>query len=101
MESFRPMVKQFYAYGTDTFLSKHSKGDAETFYCHVLRYYMNDIIKDTWETYKRGVGIFTMQGFERRNKESKFILQHRTNNKGNIIIQNLINLFAQFHNNNN
>ena len=59
---------------------------------------MNYIIKDTWEKYRLGVGIFTMQGFERRNKESKFTLQHHTNNKGNIIIQNLIKLFASFYN---
>ena len=59
---------------------------------------MNDIIKDTWETYGLGVGIFTMQGFERRNKESKFTLQHRTNNKGNVIIQNLVKLFGSFYN---
>ena len=56
---------------------------------------MYDIIIDTWNTYKLGVGIFTMQGFERRNKESKATLL-RTNNKGNIMIQNLVKLFTKF-----
>jgi hypothetical protein len=98
MKKIKRLVKEFYAYGTDTFLSTHSIGYAETFYCHVIRYYMNDIIIDTWEKYGLGVGIFNMHGFERRNKESKFTLGHHTNNKGNVIIQNLVKLFGSFYN---
>ena len=63
MNKFKRLVKEFYAYGTETFLSRHSKGDTESLYFHVIRYYMNDIIIDTWEKYSLGVGIFNMQGF--------------------------------------
>ena len=42
----------------------------ETFYLHTLRYYITNIIKHTYDTYELGVGIFTMQGSEHRNKES-------------------------------
>lgn len=98
MQKFKKNVKDFYSFGVETFLTKYSPGDMESFYCHVLRFYMDDIVKDTWETHNLGVGIFTMQGFERRNKESKYTLQYRTNNKGNIMVQNLIRLCAYFLN---
>ena len=96
MLKYKKLVKQFYAYGTNTFMTRKNDGDSETFYLHTLRYYMYDIIVDTWNTYKLGVGIFTMQGFERRNKESKATLL-RTNNKCNIMIQNLVKLFTKFN----
>ena len=71
MNNFTKWVTQLYAHGSITFMKRSTEGDAETFYLHVLRFYMPNIIKDTWEKYGLGVGIFTMQGFERRNKESK------------------------------
>ena len=95
MLKYKKLVKQFYAHGTSTLMTRKNDGDSETFYLHTLRYYMYDIIVDTWNKYELGVGIFTMQGFERRNKESKATLLH-TNNKGNIMIQNLVKLFTKF-----
>ena len=63
-------VKTYYQRG-GFFLTDKSSGDDETFYMHVMRYYVPHIAKLTFERHKCGVGVFTMQGFERRNKESK------------------------------
>ena len=60
MKDYKIWVKEFYKYGGETFLKKQESGDIETFYLHVVRYYMDPIIKDTWEKYECGVGIFTM-----------------------------------------
>ena len=49
-------------------MTKKEEGDCETFYLHTIRFYMPDIVDDTWKKYYFGVGVFTMQGFERRNK---------------------------------
>jgi len=67
------------------------------FICTVIGFYMPHIADIAWERYKAGVGIFTMQGFERRNKESKNTLKRFTNKKGNIIVQNLNRLHDIFH----
>ena len=42
-----------------------------TFYFHYLRYYLSKIASLTFKRHKLGISIFTMQRFERRNKESK------------------------------
>lgn len=55
----------------------------------LLLSYLLDIAKDTWEKFRTGIGIFTMQGFERINKESKNILKRFTNGKGNVSSQSL------------
>ena len=96
MKLYSKWVARFYELGLVTFMTKSNKGDEETFYLHTLRYYMPDIIEDTWKKYKLGVGIFTMQGFERRNKESKHSLSNHNNYKGNYIIQNLNRLYTKF-----
>ena len=48
-----------------------------------------------------GVGIFSMQGFERRNKESKNTLKRFCNHRGNIVVPNLKRLWDIFHNSKN
>ena len=72
---FKLDVKNLYNVGTKSFLSEKNEGDCETFYCHVLYAYMPMIVDDTWNKFQLGCGIFNMQGFERRNKESKEIFQ--------------------------
>ena len=90
MKDYTERVTEFYRLGGLTFLKKKKAGDIETFYLNVVRYYMEDTIKDTWDKYQCGVGIFTMQGFERRNKESKYAISHHNNGKGSILIQNIV-----------
>ena len=47
------------------------------------------IAKITFERHRLGVGIFTMQGYERRNKESKKTFKRFNNHKGNILVENI------------
>ena len=41
--------------------------------------------------------VFTIQGFKRRNKESKNTLRRFSNKKGNVLPNNLRRLFDIFH----
>ena len=79
--------------------NKDVTGDGETFYSHVLRCYLPKHARQTWEDHQLGLGIFNMQGFKRRNKESKNTLRRFTNGKGNIAMQNMKRLwFVYYHN---
>ena len=96
---FELNLKFFYKAGASTFLSKSSiskDGNDETFYCHSLRYYMIEIAIITFEKHKVGVGIFNMQGFERRNKESKNTMRRFCNHRGNTLPNNLGKLWEVF-----
>ena len=73
-------------------------GSQETFYTHALRFYIPRIAKITYDRHGVGVGIFTMQGFERRNKESKQCLSQSCNYRNNILPNNLGNLYDIFAN---
>ena len=64
LEKFEKNVEQWYSTGKDIFLTRLTPGDSETFYQHVVCFYMLDIAKITFERHGLGVGIFTMQGFE-------------------------------------
>ena len=68
---------------------------------HTLRYYMPHIVDDTWKRVHLGCGVFTMQGFERRNKEAKRVFTNHTNNRGNIVVQCMHRLWNHFYYNNN
>ena len=68
----------------------------ENFYCHVLTDYMAVFMQETYSTYKLGTGIFSMQGFERRNKESKNCAKRFCNNRYNICISTMVRLFDLF-----
>ena len=83
---------QLYKLGADSFLTKgNTKGNDKSFYFHVLRFYIPQIAKATFEWHGLGIGIYTMQGFERQNKESKNILHcFGTTNHNNNILQNNI-----------
>ena len=61
-----------------------------------LWFHIPKIARETWEKHGLGVGVFTMQGFERRNKESKNTLRRFTNKKGNILMQNMKRLWDVF-----
>ena len=97
LKAFEQNVKKFYSAGGKSFLTKATVvGDDETFYMHCLRCYIPHIAKITYDQHHLGVGIFTMQGYERRNKESKWSYSHHTNKKGNILTQNLNRLHDIF-----
>ena len=98
MKLFTQNVKKFYKVGACTFLSKNYVGDQENLYSHVLRFYIPQFADITFKRHGMGVGIFTMQGFEHRNKESKFVFKNHTNQKGNVAQQTIGRLFDSFLN---
>ena len=89
LENFEQKVKKFYEVGANTFLTKNRIGDEETFYLHVLRYYIPYLSKITLQKHQLGIGIFTMQGYERRNRESKNCFKRFNNKRGNMVCQNM------------
>ena len=96
MYFFEQKVKNFYKVGATYFLSTKYVGDEENFYSHALRFYMPHFAKITFERHGMGLGIFTMQGFEHRNKQSKFVFLNHTNKKGNVAKQTIGRLFDSF-----
>ena len=103
MLEFELNVKEMYKEGKLTILTKNplKEGNNKTFYLHCLRFYIPKIVKITYKKHNLGVGIFTMQGFERRNKESKNAMRRFSNNRGNIIISNMKRLYDVFVHNQN
>ena len=100
LDYFKVQLKEFYKVGVETFLTKHGvKGGDETFYLHTLRFYIPCFARITFEYHKLGIGIFNMQGFERRNKESKNCMKRFTNNVGNVIPNNLRRVWDIFEHN--
>ena len=96
LKMFDKNVKLLYKYGNMTFLTTTEVGDQETFYMHCLRYYMPKIAWHTYQYHALGLGVFTMQGYERRNKESKNTLKRFSNFKGNIAVPNIKKLHDIF-----
>ena len=96
IKSFEDDVTAFYEFGAKTFLTRNIIGDCETFYTHTLRYYLPKIAKSTFEDFKLGIDGFTMQGFERCNKESKNTLCRFSNGKGDVIYYNVSRLHNVF-----
>ena len=102
LNNFKHNVEDFYDVGSRSFLSLSGNiGSEETFYMHTLRYYMPRVAEDCLEKHNVGVGVFTMQGFERRNKESKNCMKRFSNHKGNIVVNNLKRVWDIFENNTN
>ena len=74
IQKFECSVKQFYDHGSDTFLmsAQGIEGGRETVYMHILQFNIAKHAKETFERHGLGIGIFNLQGMERRNKESKY-----------------------------
>ena len=98
MNKFELNVKMF-NYGVGRMLISKSSdiGNDETSYLHALWFYMPDIAYKTFQRHKVGPGIFNMQGFERRNKESKNTLRRfRCSSTKNMVSTNLSRLYDIF-----
>lgn len=103
LQTFKNDLKKFYEIGGNSFLTKTPTdcGDDETFYMHCLCFYMPQIAEITLERHKLGLGIFTIQGFERQNKKSKNTMKRFSNCKGDILPQNLKRLWDVFYHSQN
>ena len=102
MTKFKANLVEFYEIGGKSFLlDLHGNKSHETFYMHTLRFYLPRICDITYKRHGVGLGIFTMQGFERRNKESKNCMKRFSNMKGNISKNNLKRLYDVFENDTN
>ena len=98
MKVFEGNLKKFYTAGGKSFLTKGKKvGDDETFYMHALRCYIPRMARQTFDDHHLGIGIFTMQGYERRNKETKWCFHHHCNGKHNVLTQLLGRLHDIFY----
>ena len=97
MERFENNVSRLYKCGSTSFLTSGTSyvGDLETFYFHTARYYLTCISRETWDMFGLGLVVYSMQGVERRNKESKCAMNN-SNNKGNIVVHNLSFLWDVF-----
>ena len=88
IKQFEALVNQFYEYGRTTFLT--SKAGAissiETSYMHILRCNLATLAKVTFRRHGVGIGVFTLQGYKRRNKEGKNIFLKHYNIKGNLSV---------------
>ena len=63
---------------------------------NILRFNLADFARQLYKDHKLGIGVFSMQGFKRRNKESKHIYTHHTNNNGNSSVSTLKGLNRMF-----
>ena len=91
--AYKSTVNQFYEAGMKSFLTGTSEGDGETFYVHNITFYMPRIIDDTYQKHKLGPGIWSMEGFEYKNAQSKRAIYTRSNRKGNLPAQSLAHLY--------
>ena len=64
--------------------------DHETYYLHCLRFYIPKMARHAWKTQWCGIEIYSIQGFERRNKESKNCMKQFNNNKQHRMPQSLL-----------
>ena len=100
IESFKLKIKQFETAAENTILLSQSATDAEgcneNFYTHALIRYLVPIMQTTFDTYNMGLGIYSMQGVERRNKESKNCAKRFSNYRGNLCISTMNRLFDVF-----
>ena len=54
-------------------------------------------MEETYNKYCCGIGIYSMQGMERRNKESKNIAKRYCNNRYNMCYSTMNRLFDLFY----
>ena len=86
----------FHKYGKDTMFANTCVSDGETFYSYCAKFHAPRIARDALDLLGFGVGIWTMQGFERMNKESKCTCSNKTNSKENCCKQILKAMHCSF-----
>ena len=91
--TFKNNLMLYQEAASETILTSYIIGDNESFYSHVLFCYYPQLIDRLWTSHNVGIGIFTLQGFERRNKESKNAARRFYNGKHNVCSQTMNRVF--------
>ena len=81
INQFEKNIIAFYDVGRSSFIKDKRVGYHETYYLHCLRFYIPKWPKRRGQHNECGIGIYSMQGFERRNKELKNCMEKFNNNK--------------------
>jgi hypothetical protein len=98
VEVFEKNAELFYEAGKKSFLSDGTNiGGKETSYIHVLKFVTGPLAKLTFERHGVGIGVFTLQGYERLNQESKYVFVRHTNKLYDFVKQILIKLTEKFN----
>ena len=71
IDQFKKNIITFYDVRRTSFMKDKHVSDHETYYLYYLRFYIPKISRHTCKTHECGIGIYSMQEFERKNKESK------------------------------
>ena len=98
LTKFESNLDKIYVVGAHSFVSTTYVGDEENLYSRVLKLYLPKIAKKALEDHNMGIGIFTMQGFEHRNKESKHAFVKYTKKRGNVCVQIMKRLWDVYSN---
>ena len=93
LELFEKMSKTFIKLVQQHFCQKLLLEITKRFICTPCGSTCIQLQKKTFKQHTLGLGIFSMQGFERRNKESKNVFRHFNNRKENVVIPNLKRLW--------
>ena len=86
---FNNNLKIFQKAARQIFYTNTTLGDSKTFYGYVLFCYYPILVERLWKEHRLGIGIFNLQGMERRNKESKNAAKKFYNNKHNVCSQTI------------
>ena len=78
-------------------LTKKEPGDKEFLHSHVVLHYLPKQADYLWNKFQIELGTCSVQGIERRNKESKNYCERFTNNHHNICTQIMNILFDLFY----
>ena len=97
VEVFEKNAELFYQAGKKLFLSNRTNiGGKETSYVHMLRFVTRKLARLTFHRHGVGIGVSTLQGYERRNQESKYIFVRHTNKLYDFVKQILRQLTEKF-----
>ena len=80
----------------DTMFTDSVRGNGDIFYCNCAKNCVPRIVRVTLDQLSCGIGIWTMKGFENRNKQSKNFYKRKTNGKCNCCEQVLKGLRHRF-----
>ena len=73
IEQHKINIDLFCNYGSKSTLTNTVQGDGKIFYFYVAKHYIPRTVNDTLDKFNCSVSLWTTQGFEYRNKQSKFV----------------------------